>query len=130
MKEQFVTYEIALKLKELGFNEPCIAYYVVNKDKFIYNINKVLNYSTGKGNFLGEKCYSAPLWQQATDFVFKKLEFYYPTLYLELYSDYSGYWLARRDIYQGSVLCEKLEVEFNDKKDMILKAIELCQKEK
>ena len=27
MKEQFVTYEIALKLKELGFDEPCIAYY-------------------------------------------------------------------------------------------------------
>lgn len=27
MKEQFVTYEIALKLKELGFDEPCFGYY-------------------------------------------------------------------------------------------------------
>lgn len=27
MKEQFVTYEIALKLKELGFNEGCFGYY-------------------------------------------------------------------------------------------------------
>ena len=27
MKEQFVTYEIALKLKELGFDEKCFGYY-------------------------------------------------------------------------------------------------------
>ena len=27
MKEQFVTYEIALKLKELGFDKPCFGYY-------------------------------------------------------------------------------------------------------
>ena len=26
MKEQFVTYEIALKLKELGFDEECFRY--------------------------------------------------------------------------------------------------------
>lgn len=76
MKEQFVTFEIALKLKELGFNEPCIAYYVVTKDKFIYDINKVLNYYTGKGNFLGEKCYSAPLWQQVIDWFREKHNLY------------------------------------------------------
>jgi hypothetical protein len=26
MKEQFVDYAIALELKELGFDEPCLAY--------------------------------------------------------------------------------------------------------
>ena len=31
MKEQFVTYEIALKLKELGFNDYCLRYYHINK---------------------------------------------------------------------------------------------------
>jgi hypothetical protein len=31
MNEEFVSYEIALKLKELGFDEPCFTYY--------YNIN-------------------------------------------------------------------------------------------
>jgi hypothetical protein len=31
MNEEFLSYEIALKLKELGFNEPCFTYY--------YNIN-------------------------------------------------------------------------------------------
>ena len=27
MEKEFVSYEIALKLKELGFNEPCFTYY-------------------------------------------------------------------------------------------------------
>ena len=31
MREQFCSYEIALKLKELGFDEPCIAYYFIEK---------------------------------------------------------------------------------------------------
>jgi hypothetical protein len=31
MEKEFVSYEIALKLKELGFDEPCFTYY--------YNIN-------------------------------------------------------------------------------------------
>ena len=31
MKDQFVTYEIALKLKELGFDEECFAYYLDKK---------------------------------------------------------------------------------------------------
>jgi hypothetical protein len=28
MKKEFVTYEIAKSLKELGFKKPCIAYYL------------------------------------------------------------------------------------------------------
>ena len=31
MKEQFVPYELALKLKKIGFNEPCIFAYCINK---------------------------------------------------------------------------------------------------
>ena len=31
MEKQFVTYEIALKLKELGFDEPCFGYYTPMK---------------------------------------------------------------------------------------------------
>lgn len=33
MKEQFVTYEIALKLKELGFDEKCFYYFNVKLEK-------------------------------------------------------------------------------------------------
>ena len=47
MKKQFVTYEIALKLKELGFDEECFAYYnkmgsFVDEDGSIYKKSKVL----------------------------------------------------------------------------------------
>ena len=31
MNEDFVTYELAVKLKEKGFNEPCYGYYHTNK---------------------------------------------------------------------------------------------------
>ncbi len=34
MRKEFVSYEIALKLKELGFDEPCFTYY--------YNINGII----------------------------------------------------------------------------------------
>ena len=36
MKEEFVTYEIAVKLKAKGFNEQCLAYYSKDSD-FYYN---------------------------------------------------------------------------------------------
>ena len=32
MEKEFVNYEIALELKELGFNEPCIGFWWNNKD--------------------------------------------------------------------------------------------------
>lgn len=32
MKDQFVTYELALQLKELGFKEKCLGYYVEEED--------------------------------------------------------------------------------------------------
>lgn len=38
MKKQFTTYEIALKLKKLGFNEPCFKYFY---DGEICNLYKI-----------------------------------------------------------------------------------------
>ena len=35
MKEHFLTYEQSLAVKELGFNEPCLAYY--NNGELIYS---------------------------------------------------------------------------------------------
>jgi hypothetical protein len=64
MNNEFVSYEIALKLKELGFDEPCFTYY--------YNING--NIRTGivvniynAWTYLGTKKLGitlAPLYQQ------------------------------------------------------------------
>ena len=63
MKEEFVPYELAVKLKELGFDEPCIAFYLEKVltfhthgivPHFIFKKNSNLWYSS-----------SAPLYQQA-----------------------------------------------------------------
>jgi len=73
MKEQFVTYEIAKKLKELGFDEPCFGYYVGlgdNKDDPF----KLVEIKCEKGQFehLADNVFPAPLWQQAIDWLFEK----------------------------------------------------------
>ena len=41
MKKEFIPYKYALELKELGFDEQCIAYYINNQDnnKNTYNKN-------------------------------------------------------------------------------------------
>lgn len=57
MEKEFVTYEIALKLKELGFNEPCFGVYY-DKDG---NIRKTDFSEIG----------DAPLWQQAIDWLMR-----------------------------------------------------------
>ena len=77
MKKQFVTYEIALKLKELGFDEECLAWFDENKEiqiapdvykkwtsKPLTNLNiiKVFNID----------CITAPLYQQVTDWIREK----------------------------------------------------------
>ena len=55
MNKEFVPYELAVKLKQLGFDEPCFAYYKDMKGE------KVLLYDSM--DFDGE-C-NAPLYQQA-----------------------------------------------------------------
>jgi len=52
MNKEFIPYEQALELKELGFNEKCLA---------IYNINQELE----TGLFQGHYDVDAPLYQQA-----------------------------------------------------------------
>jgi len=61
MKEQFVTYEIALKLKELGFNKQCLGYFKLNgMEQHYYILGDMHN--SGNNQL-------APLWQQAIDFI-------------------------------------------------------------
>ena len=102
MKEQFVTYEIALKLKELGFDEECLAFYSheevypdkdYNKTDFVLLSSKTRGELVGHGsvrNFLfdwlkdndktsGElstlsNSVTAPLWQQVIDWFREKYD--------------------------------------------------------
>jgi hypothetical protein len=58
MKKEFIPYEQALALKELGFDEPCIRYYWTDS-MFSKTYNEPFNYSKK------ENTISAPLYQQA-----------------------------------------------------------------
>lgn len=53
MEKEFVPYEQALALKELGFDEPCFGYYDDNLELFLF---KYFNYNS-------TKIVSAPMWQ-------------------------------------------------------------------
>lgn len=68
MEKQFVTYEIALKLKELGFDEECFGCWETNTEFYMpfmvgQDLDKTDNFNS-KNN-----CISAPLWQQVIDWL-------------------------------------------------------------
>jgi len=67
MKKEFIPYEQALALKELGFDEPCFGYYhICNTDelKEIYECDYFFHEKSGNFN---SNCLllKAPLYQQA-----------------------------------------------------------------
>ena len=64
MKKEFVTYEIALKLKELGFDEKCFGYYHINEG---YKIGYAFCYS--ENTRTSDCSILAPLWQQVQSFL-------------------------------------------------------------
>jgi hypothetical protein len=63
MEKEFVPYEQALALKELGFDEPCIKGYTEEYKKLISFANTHTN--TSVKNTLPTKPFTAPLYQQA-----------------------------------------------------------------
>ena len=69
MEKEFVPYELALKLKELGFDEECFGWYDFETFKEA-NI-KWSHCSNYDLNWSKLNC-TAPLWQQAFDFIREK----------------------------------------------------------
>ena len=65
MEKEFVTYELAVKLKALGFDEECLSYY----------FNKQLSF--GSKTAYGEVV-EAPLYQQAFRWFREKYKLHYP----------------------------------------------------
>ena len=61
MEKEFIPYEQALELKELGFDEPCFAVYI---DKTLIMEDDWL-YSTNQDTFIESSNFTAPLYQQA-----------------------------------------------------------------
>jgi hypothetical protein len=91
MEKEFVPYDLALRLKELGFYEPCIAFYQVenfektpcgvdDKDEYIRT-----GFSTCKNSEIPEHFTSAPLYQQAFRWFREKY-----SLYTEMHKKFDG----------------------------------------
>ena len=83
IKEQFVTDKVALKLKEKGFDEKCLAYY--NTDPYLkvpaFNLTQPFDHVW---------VLPAPLWQQAIMWLLKKSCGMYPMMRFTIFSDGSG----------------------------------------
>lgn len=70
MKHLFVPYEIALKLKEKGFDEPCLGYYSPHNLNYVYHdtiYSNIWEEFKGSNNGL-----PVPLYQQVIDWFREK----------------------------------------------------------
>lgn len=73
LKKQFIPYEQALKLKELGFNEECLNYYSTPnhpslQPAILLGSNPSDPLMESEMNKIGVWKIKAPLWQQAWEF--------------------------------------------------------------
>ena len=123
MKKQFVTYEIALKLKELGFDEECLGYYTINNKGLLYpyNMHKYIY----RKDFL---CV-APLWQQVIDWLREKYN-----LYISIEANFSKkrwyFVVGNLWEYNSGSFFDDFKTHYEAKEQAILKCIELCQNKK
>ena len=78
MNKEFIPYEQALELKELGFDEPCLAFYDGKETNQVY-YNSVRNGSGDYEPFKNNerlKWFGAPLYQQAFRWFREKYQIY------------------------------------------------------
>lgn len=133
MAKEFVTYEIALKLKELGFNEECFGFYKTSLNESTPELIIIkCNYNSGKYITIPEEFHEdAPLWQQAIDWVREKHGIHI-ILTINPYSEYTkdiyGWKIYRDSVLQCIINSEDETYEFKDSLEIsMLKAIELVQ---
>ena len=110
MEKLFLPYELALKLKEMGFDKSCFGSYSQKETLLYFGINSYKN---------SDGLLTAPLYQQAFTWLFQKLDFYYPYLSIVIFSDGSGYWNQPKD--EGN---DELNIDFDNLDEAIEKALE------
>ena len=74
ISKNFIPYDLALELKELGFNEECIMFYRGIENELVYSFE----YKRFKNSqYVDKTSISAPLWQQAFDWFREKCNLHY-----------------------------------------------------
>lgn len=81
MQEQFIPYEQAVELKELGFDEQCFAYFSKSIEEdpefgLDLDIDETNNSNLSDISNRNVSFISAPLWQQAFEFISKKYNYF------------------------------------------------------
>ena len=146
MKKEFVTYEIALKLKELGFDEECLGFWYVSQ---INNSCIELRYgmcifkSTSIELSKYPKNVLAPLYQQVVDWFREKhnihIEIELTDNTMQFYYQYCIVDSKNRECHDEDMIDQATRIyNYNERfntyeearEQAILKTIELCQKEK
>lgn len=126
MEEQFVTYEITLLLKELGFDEEVFAYYYEKKLIFLAGPQK-LSFKWGT---------PAPLWQQVIDWLRNKyhigvivypIEYYHNDIPLEQEKVEYSYWIITKGIKNSCSIDDVFNTYEKAREAAILKVIELIK---
>lgn len=130
MNKQFVPYELALKLKELGFNEECFGYSYRDTPDPKSRLNVYIAKTPVTNSSLKEdKGVSLPLWQQAFDWFREKYELN-TVIYQVRLEDNSIMW--DWDIVDNNseeeIFEEHLRKTYKEARQACLeKLIELCQ---
>lgn len=126
MKNEVVTPEIALSLKEVGFNEPCIFGY---NDYNALKANIAITNADTDDKIPNNRFYSdlkAPLWQQVIEWFRNLHNIYIWISYSKGYDNpYSGYIITLNKTNGITTGYSKSYEE--SRKRVILKAIELCK---
>lgn len=125
MKDQFVPYELAVKLKELGFDEHCFAGYNNPKILLIYYKNECFFGYENIEEYNGWEVLEdikAPLWQQAFAFLLRKLKGRELYAALEFDGEVTLWEVVTEDSYKTY---NKILASGN--KESLEKLIELCK---
>ncbi|ATA90917.1 hypothetical protein CGC56_01260 [Capnocytophaga canimorsus] len=84
MKDLVVSYDVAVRLKEIGFDEPCMFFYRLNKLKISLNVSKLVSHSGALASSVSSDAillsnhnlfnndYSAPTYKQVFEWFRKK----------------------------------------------------------
>ena len=110
MTKEFVPYELAVKLKDLGFNEPCFGFYLEDGTWTPASYSREGTVFPSNSDLLPEWC-AAPLYQQAFRWFREKYD-----LFISIFHYENGYALnnlRRFDTHEeaeGALLTSLIEL--------------------
>lgn len=141
MEDKFVPYPIALMLKELGYNEPCLAWFGVSE--ILNHVGEIKLYMVGQPNnyeiyttkteyfFCNQKDtdVDAPLWQQVIDWFREKYDIHFHIDYNKQLNIYGIHFQNPITKEKGiSVIRDTYKTYEEAREQAILKALEIIKR--